>query len=81
MGLRLTSQEDKCAMFDSVSGFAFGPIFNNEYEATSFLRWCEKAKAIAGGDIRHISLRVLDTWEGEWSSACDNNEWEREWEE
>lgn len=40
MGVRLivgSYEGDKVAMFDSVSGFAFGPVLDDEDEAESFL--------------------------------------------
>lgn len=37
MGIRTTSSENKVAIFDSVSGFAFGPTFDSASEADDFL--------------------------------------------
>jgi hypothetical protein len=39
MGVRITSQENVSALFDSVSGVAFGPVFEDEFEAEEFLAW------------------------------------------
>ena len=40
MGVRITKDEGKVALFDSVSGFAFGPVFDDEFEAEAFLAYC-----------------------------------------
>jgi hypothetical protein len=41
MGVRLiadpSAETDAVAMYDSVTGLAFGPVFNSEEEAVSFL--------------------------------------------
>lgn len=39
MSVWLTSQEDKVCMFDSVTGIAFGPVFDSEEECESFTVW------------------------------------------
>ena len=36
----MTADGSKVAMYDSVSGFAFGPTFDTEGDAESFLEWC-----------------------------------------
>ena len=41
MGIRLTTQEDKVALFCSTSGFAFGPVFDRVGEAEDFLAFAE----------------------------------------
>ena len=48
MGCRLTSTEGKVAMFDSVSGIAFGPVLDQD-EAEDFFRWfnCGEAARIS----------------------------------
>jgi hypothetical protein len=37
LSVRITSQENVVAWFDSTTGYAFGPIFNEEWEANDFL--------------------------------------------
>lgn len=44
MGVHITADESKVALFDSVSGMAFGPVFNDSDEAQGFLDWL-KAKS------------------------------------
>jgi hypothetical protein len=39
MGVRITEDEQKVALFDSVSGLAFGPVFDSSNDATYFLTW------------------------------------------
>ncbi len=43
MGVRLTSTEGKCALYDSTTGLAFGPVFEDEYEAEGFLVYTDAA--------------------------------------
>lgn len=52
MSVRLTSGENKVALFDSTSGFAFGPVFDDETEAEAFLDFAERNLE---GDIRGAS--------------------------
>lgn len=52
MSVRITSQESRAALFDSVSGWAFGPTFNTEEEAEDF-------RAFA---THHHDLRLLNTF-------------------
>jgi hypothetical protein len=59
MGLRLTATEGKCALYDSVTDWAFGPVFDSPGEAEAFLRWTE-AQGIEGGDVRSLSMRELE---------------------
>lgn len=58
MGVRLTSQEDVVALFDSVSGFAFGPTFPNEAEAQQFLAWAHDLSGCS--DLRSLSDRQIE---------------------
>lgn len=63
MGIRITSQEDKSALFDSVSGWAFGPVFEDDIEAECFLSWTEEK---GYPDLRSVSLAVLAEAYGMW---------------
>ena len=47
MGVRITTSEKVSALFDSVSGWAFGPTFETEDEAESFLNF-----TASGDDLR-----------------------------
>lgn len=66
MGLRFTSAEDVVALFDSVTGWAFGPVFSTEKAAERFLRWSEK-QGVKNGDVRALDTR--DLWEL-WGRYC-----------
>jgi hypothetical protein len=44
MSVRITADENKVALFDSVSGFAFGPTFDDRDEADSYLYFIEHDK-------------------------------------
>lgn len=57
MGIRLSSIEGKVALFDSVSGFAFGPIFDKEGEASDFLDFAE---ARLNKDLRMATDQELE---------------------
>ena len=57
MGLRLTSMEQKVALFDSTSGFAFGPVFDTELEAEAFVEFAEKR---LNRDLRTVTDREFE---------------------
>lgn len=57
MSIRITTTEKKVALFDSVTGFAFGPTFDHESDAESFLKFAEAQTS--------VDLRVLDDAEVE----------------
>ena len=66
MGIRLTTQNvnsdnERVALYDSVTDFAFGPVFRSAEDAKSFLNW-----TAGGEDIRNWSDRRLETAWGEW---------------
>lgn len=42
MSVRVTASEDKVALFDSVTGLAFGPVFEHLEEADGFLTFLEE---------------------------------------
>lgn len=48
MGVRVTDREH-VALYDSVSGIAFGPVFNSSFDACDFLDWVEEN---VGLDVR-----------------------------
>ena len=56
MGVRITSQEKVVALFDSVTGFAFGPTFQDEESADAFLVWLRDRD---GRDARSLSDREI----------------------
>ncbi len=68
MGVRTTDGEGKVALFDSVSGFAFGPVFDTYEEAISFRDWVEER---TGDDIRAASDRDLQQHYQVWSEPTE----------
>lgn len=59
MGLRFTTDENVVALFDSVSGWAFGPTFDSTQSAELFLDWTE-TQGVPDGDVRSIPIEKLD---------------------
>lgn len=57
MGVRFTTQEGKVALFDSVSGFAFGPVFDRVADASDFLDFAE---ARLNKDLRMATDQELE---------------------
>lgn len=57
MGIRITSTESKTAIYDSVSGFAFGPVFDSDLEAEEFIEFAEKR---LNKDLRTATDRELE---------------------
>jgi hypothetical protein len=85
MGVRVTDPKN-VAIFDSVTGLAFGPIFESESDVYDFLEWIESG-ASAGwtfkrGDIdvkmepdaRHYTGSELDELKMIWSNERENAE-------
>lgn len=65
MGVRITTAERKVALYDSVTGKAFGPVFDSEEEADSFLNWLD----LQGyGDARSLTAATLDEEYAAWSA-------------
>lgn len=46
MGVHITGIEGKSALFDSTSGLAFGPVFEDDTEAEDFLEWLVKQETL-----------------------------------
>ena len=46
MGVQITGFEGKSAIFDSVSGLAFGPVFSSNLEAQDFLDWLSEQEKL-----------------------------------
>jgi hypothetical protein len=71
MGIRLTCPEDKVALFDSVTGWAFGPVFDNVTEGEDFLRYTADAP-----DLRTLDPATLEQmhrdWYGEYHGGDDD---------
>lgn len=83
MGVRLTTDESKTALFDSVTGLAFGPVFDCTADAESFLEYAEKFKVLfispARKDLRQMGaaqLNVIHSAWVKWHEAGEPNIWE-----
>lgn len=63
MGVRTTASEKVVAIFDSVSGYAFGPTFYDEEAADSFLAF---ADGYSDKDLRAMTdaelSEVYESW-------------------
>lgn len=59
MSVRLVIDEyrGKVALYDSVSGFAFGPVLDSEEEAETFLKLVEEE---TGTDPRALSDKTME---------------------
>ena len=66
MGLRFISNDEVTALYDSVSGWAFGPTFPDQEAAERFLNWTE-TQGVRNGDVRSVPLPELDVL---WSRYC-----------
>lgn len=64
MSVRITGSDGSVALYDSTTGVAFGPIFENEDQADEFLEWFRKGYESArlfvlfGGGIRKFTNDV-----------------------
>ena len=56
MGVRVTDAKH-VALYDSVSGIAFGPTFDSDLDAEAFLDWLADNEV---GDARALSETVLN---------------------
>ena len=63
---------DNVALFDSVTGIAFGPVFSDDAEASAFEHWATD-KVLPLGVGRPVDLRELNT--GELRDLADK--WQR----
>lgn len=64
MGVRITGPRDEsAALYDSVTGIAFGPVFEDWLEAQAFLDWLKER---GHEDARALSAATLvsehDAW-------------------
>jgi hypothetical protein len=64
MGIRTTESDPRVALYDSVSGFAFGPTFDTGEEAERFLRWYRNSYL---DDLRTLTHKELAMYFIEWS--------------
>ena len=67
MSVRTTTRESKVALFDSVTGWAFGPTFDTADEADDFLEWFGHAEGWAADDPRDLRDPVLARAHSRWA--------------
>lgn len=75
MSVRLTTQEDKVALFDSVSGYAFGPTFDSEGEAEDFVDFCADRQTT---DLRALSDSEIGALHEEWQKDEEDTDTEEQ---
>ncbi len=68
MGVRVDAVEQRCAIFDSASGFAFGPTFESISHAESFLDFLAD---VSDRDPREQSDHDMMMLHLAWNDACD----------
>lgn len=66
MGVRNTATEGRVALFDSTSGFAFGPTFDTETECDDFVTF---VASIDPRDLRAIPSTDLEAFVVQWRGA------------
>jgi len=67
MSVRTTSVEGKVALFDSTTGFAFGPVFDSDDDADSYVAFA--AQKFPGLDIRMLHVAELVKLRVAWMDA------------
>lgn len=64
MGLRYSSLEDKTCLYDSVTEWAFGPVFNTGDAADRFLDWAQDVADVKDGDVRALTTpEMVELWD------------------
>ena len=71
MGIRITGDEGKTALYDSVSGFAFGLVFDNSEEANDFLEFAGKNEP---RDLRVLSDSELEKLYCKWVNQVSKSQ-------
>jgi hypothetical protein len=73
MSVHITSQEDKVALFDSTTGHAFGPVFDNEWEAEEFVNWHQKQTELGHSrrNLSRLSANDLDKLVNMWRDSLE----------
>lgn len=59
MGVRNSTYEGVTCLFDSVSGYAFGPVFDTADEAEDFVIWATDTCGV--GDLRILTWEQMHT--------------------
>lgn len=66
MAVRTTDGGNVVAIFDSVSGFAFGPTFSTGEEAGDFLGFCAREINV---DVRELTDKKLEELFAKWAKS------------
>lgn len=69
MGIRKTDL-DAVAFYDSTTMWAFGPVFESDFDADNFANWAQDVKGV--NDLRRIDLERLKEIHDEWL----NTDWD-----
>lgn len=69
MGTRLIIDpgggSDSVAMYDSVTGWAFGPVFSSEDDAEAFIAWLDNdARSYSEGRLAELYKQWIDERKG-----------------
>lgn len=67
MGIQIIDNGNEAALFDSTTMWAFGPVFESEFDATNFMRWVADRKGIQ--DVRRIGEVQLKQLHEEWQQV------------
>jgi hypothetical protein len=70
IGVETTAKENLVALFDSVTGFAFGPVFTRVEDAEDFMQFFKEE--YPGVDIRTFDTQYLVAFTTEWSNQRRN---------
>src|SRR5215469_1251870 len=63
MGIRNTERDFAVAIYDSATGFAFGPTFESGDEADAFLQWTDEVEPRDIRDLSHDEwYKLLFEW-------------------
>ena len=65
MGVRITGREGVSALYDSVSGFAFGIVFDSDEDVESFLEFSKREEP---RDLRILKDSELKSLYSKWFS-------------
>lgn len=69
----LTTDRDNVALYDSVTGTAFGPVFADTEHAEDFQRWAkDRLGPELGYDLRELNAATLASFHRDWfAERCD----------
>jgi hypothetical protein len=71
MGVTHTASDPAVALYDSVSGYAFGEVFTNADDAESFLAYANEHES---RDLRILSAADLEKLRKAWADATRHEE-------